>query len=56
MEKYGGMLVEDSVTGIADGIARCIRGEVKKTLQCDYAEYNKEAVKQFEDMVGRLTE
>lgn len=54
MEKYGGMLVEDSTEGIAGGIRKCLAGEVKKTLSCDYAQYNREAVKQFEDMIERL--
>ncbi|MCR5822830.1 MAG: CDP-glycerol glycerophosphotransferase family protein [Lachnospiraceae bacterium] len=55
MEKYNGMLVEDSTEGIAKGIRACLRGEVKKTLTVDYEEYNKDAVESFEDMVGRLT-
>ncbi len=55
MEKYNGMLVEDSTEGIAEGIRAFLRGEVKKTLTVDYEEYNKEAVKAFEDMAGRLT-
>ena len=54
MEKYGGMLVEDSTEGIAGGIRDCLDGKVKKTLKVDYAEYNREAVKEFEDMVERL--
>ncbi len=54
MEKYGGMLVENSTEGIADGIRACLDGKVKKTLTVDYAEYNREAVEEFEDMVERL--
>ena len=54
MEKYGGMLVDDSTEAIAEGIKKCLDGEVKKTLTCDYAQYNREAVEQFEDIVGRL--
>ena len=54
MERYGGMLVEDSVEGIAGGIRDCLEGKVKKTLNVDYAEYNREAVRAFEDMTARL--
>lgn len=54
MEKYGGMLVDDSTEAIADGIRRCLDGEVKKTLSCDYAVYNREAVGQFERIVAGL--
>ncbi len=55
MEKYGGMLVEDSVEGIAGGIRACLEGKVVKTLKVDYEEYNRRAVGAFEDMVERLT-
>ncbi len=54
MEKYGGMLVEDSTEAIAEGIKKCLEGKVKRTLKVDYEGYNAEAVKQFEDMVERL--
>ncbi len=55
MEKYNGMLVEDSTKGIEDGLRACLRGEVKKTLTVDYEKYNQDAVAAFEDMVERLT-
>lgn len=54
MEKYGGMLVTDSTEGITSGISRCLAGKVTRTLNCDYAAYNREAVRQFEDLVERL--
>ncbi len=55
MEKYGGMLVEDSTEGIEAGIRACLEGKVKKTLAVDYERYNRESVQNFEEMVGRLT-
>ena len=51
MEKYGGMLVEDSQAGILDGMRACIAGTVPKQLNIDYEQYNKEAVAQFETLV-----
>ena len=55
MEKYGGMLVDDSTEGIEGGIRDCLAGRVTRTLKVDYEQYNREAVQSFEDMVGRLT-
>ena len=55
MEKYGGMLVDDSTEGIEGGIRDCLAGRVDRTLKVDYEQYNREAVQSFEDMVGRLT-
>ena len=54
MEKYGGMLVEDSTEGIEAGIRACLEGKVQRTLKVDYEQYNREAVQNFEDMIGRL--
>ena len=54
MDRYGGMLVEDSTDGIADGMRLCMQGKVKKTLNCDYEAYNREAAGQFEGIVARL--
>ncbi len=55
MEKYGGMLVEDSTEGIEAGIRACLEGKVKKTLTVDYEQYNHESVQNFEKMAERLT-
>ena len=54
MEKYGGMLVEDSTEGIEAGIRACLEGKVKRTLSVDYEQYNRESVDNFEQMVCRL--
>lgn len=48
MKKYGGTLVEDSEQGVYDGMRMCLEGKITTTLSVDYAEYNKEAVEQFE--------
>ncbi len=50
MEKYGGMLVEDSEAGLLDGMRACMAGTVPKQLTIDYEQYNKEAVAQFESL------
>lgn len=52
MQKYGGTLVEDSEQGVYDGMRMCLDGKVTNTLSVDYAEYNKEAVAQFERIVA----
>lgn len=48
MKKYGGTLVEDSEQGVYDGMKMCLDGKIAHTLSVDYAEYNKEAVAEFE--------
>ncbi len=55
MEKYHGMLVDNSREGLEGGIRAFLRGEIKKTLTVDYEEYNREAIRIFEDMVTDLT-
>lgn len=52
MQKYGGTLVEDSMQGIYDGMRLCLEGRVTDTLSVNYAEYNKEAVAEFESIVA----
>lgn len=51
MEKYGGMLVENSQIGILKGMQACMEGTVPKQLNIDYELYNKEAVAQFEALL-----
>jgi len=51
MQKYGGLLVEDSEDGIYTGFCTCINGEVPKQLKIDYEAYNQNAVAQFESML-----
>lgn len=48
MQKYGGTLVEDSAEGVYEGMKMCLDGRIAGTLTVDYAEYNKEAVAEFE--------
>lgn len=50
MQKQGGVLVEDSEAGVEDGLRRLISGEIPK-LTVDYAEYNRNAVKEFEALL-----
>lgn len=50
MQKHGGLLVEDSEAGIEEGIRRLIAGDVP-TLTVDYAEYNRNAVAEFESLL-----
>ncbi|MDD6036390.1 MAG: CDP-glycerol glycerophosphotransferase family protein [Lachnospiraceae bacterium] len=52
MQKYGGTLVEDSEQGVYDGMRMCLDGKITDTLSVDYAEYNKEAVAQFEEIAA----
>ena len=51
MNKYGGLLVENSEEGILNGLRSCMDGTVPKRLGVDYEQYNKEAVAQFESML-----
>lgn len=52
MQKYGGTLVENSEQGVYDGMKLCLDGKIRNTLSVDYAEYNKEAVAEFERLVA----
>lgn len=49
MEKYGGYLVEDSEDGILQGMFDFVSGKVG-TMHLDYEEYNRQAVKEFENL------
>lgn len=55
MQKNGGLLVEDSEAGIEEGIRRLIKGDVP-TLTVDYAEYNRNAVAEFEALLKNKKE
>lgn len=50
-EKHGGMLVKNSETGLVKGMLACLEQQVPERLTIDYAEYNKEAVNQFETVL-----
>jgi len=52
MQEHGGTLVENSDRGIYDGMKLCLDGKITSTLSVDYAEYNKEAVAEFERIVA----
>lgn len=54
MQKYGGRLVENSEQGVYDGMKACLNGEVTQLLSVDYAEYNREAVEQFESLLPNV--
>lgn len=47
MERYGGVLVENSDEGVAEGVRLALEGKLPARLSVDYAEYNKEAVQAF---------
>lgn len=47
MQKYGGKLVENSDEGIAEALLMCMDGSFTDGLTVDYAQYNKEAVAAF---------
>ena len=51
MNRYGGMLVENSTEGVLDGMRKCLAGEVPAKLNINYEQYNIEAVEQFERMI-----
>lgn len=51
MNRYGGMLVENSTEGVLEGMKKCLAGDVPKKLNIDYEQYNMEAVEQFERMI-----
>lgn len=50
VEEHGGYLVEPTVKGLKDGMQAFMKGEVK-TMNVDFEEYNKNAVKQFESLL-----
>lgn len=52
MEQYGGLLVDDSMDGIEQGIRACLEGKVPAKLTVDYEKYNEEAVAQFESLLS----
>jgi len=51
MQKYGGLLVENSENGLLDGMQACMKGTIPKRLSVDYDQYNAEAVAQFESLI-----
>lgn len=51
MQKYGGLLVENSENGLLDGMKACMKGTIPKRLTVDYDQYNAEAVAQFESLI-----
>lgn len=51
MQKYGGLLVENSEAGILSGLQACINHTVPKQLTVDYEDYNQCAVAQFEALL-----
>ncbi len=51
MEQVGGFLVEDSQSGVLDGLRACLDGRVPKKLNVDYEKYNQEAIAQFESLL-----
>ena len=51
MQKYGGLLVENSEDGLLSGMRSCMDGTIPAKLNIDYEKYNKEAVGQFESIV-----
>lgn len=51
MQKYGGLLVENSEEGILQGMQACMTGAVPKNLKVEYEQYNRTAVEQFEAML-----
>ena len=52
MQKYGGKLVADSEEGILQGMTDCLNGDVPKKLNVNYEQYNREAIAQFESLIG----
>lgn len=49
INKYGGTMVKNSVEGILNGIEAFEKGDVK-TMNIDFAEYNKQAIEQFDSL------
>ena len=52
IHRYGGKLVANSTAGIVRGMKACLFGRIPKRLAIDYEKYNKEAVEQFEALIG----
>lgn len=50
MLEHGGLLVEDSVSGIVDGIIKCVSGQVKP-MSIDYSLYNSNVNMQFSSLL-----
>lgn len=50
LEEHGGLLVENSENGIYQGMKKMLNGEIKN-MNVDYEEYNKQAVRAFEDVL-----
>ena len=50
MKKYGGTLVENSEEGVYEGLKLLYENKVKP-MNVDFEEYNKEAIKEFEDLL-----
>lgn len=53
MTKYNGVMVENSEEGIFEGMKKYLEGEIPAKLTCDYYEYNREAVAEFEALLSR---
>ena len=51
MQKYGGLLVENSEDGLLSGMHSCMDGTIPSKLTIDYEQYNREAVEQFEAVI-----
>jgi len=51
MQKYGGLLVENSENGLLAGMQACMDGTIAPRLNIDYEQYNQEAVAQFESII-----
>lgn len=56
MECYGGTLVENSDKGIERALRLCMEKKLSKSLTVDYAEYNKEAVNAFLQVISTKKE
>lgn len=56
MERYGGTLVENSDKGIERALWLCMEKKLSKSLTVDYAEYNKEAVNAFLQVISTKKE
>ena len=50
MEKYNGILVDNSDDGVYHGLELLYENQVK-TMNVDFEEYNKEAIKEFENLL-----
>lgn len=51
MKKYNGTLVKNNEEGIYTGLEDCMKGNIKP-MHVNYAQYNKEAVKEFEKLLS----